>query len=130
MIPVAALALLDAQGRILVQQRPEGKSMAGLWEFPGGKIEAEETPQSALVREITEELDIVVSSDDLTPAGFVSEPLGTRQLLLLLFLCRKWKGTPDGKENQQIQWVDMDALEELPMPPADRPLLEQLKRYL
>ncbi len=104
--------------------------MAGLWEFPGGKIEPQETPQSALVREIAEELDIVISSHDLTPAGFVSEPLGTRQLLLLLFLCRHWEGTPAGKENQQIQWVDMAALGELPMPPADRPLLEQLKLYL
>lgn len=120
---VTAAALIDRDGRLLVQQRPEGKNMAGLWEFPGGKLEPDETPEAALVRELREELGIETDTACLAPATFASEPLGDRHLLLLLYICRKWRGTPQALEAAAIRWVRPIELHALPMPPADRPLI-------
>lgn len=127
---VTAAALLDADGRLLVQQRPAGKSMAGLWEFPGGKIESGETPEAALARELAEELGIVADPAALAPATFASEPLGGRHLLLLLYLCREWQGTPQPLEGGALQWVMPQDLRTLEMPPADVPLVETLLQLL
>lgn len=123
LLPVVAVALVDADGRILLQQRPPGKSLAGLWEFPGGKIEPGETPEAALIRELAEELGISVSTACLAPATFASAPLGDRHLLLLLFVCRKWEGTPRAIEASALTWVRPVQMHTLPMPPADRPLI-------
>lgn len=123
LLPVVAVALVDADGRILLQQRPPGKSLAGLWEFPGGKIEPGETPEAALIRELAEELGISVSTACLAPATFASAPLGDRHLLLLLFVCRKWQGTPRAIEASALTWVRPVQMHTLPMPPADRPLI-------
>lgn len=120
---VVAAALIDADGRVLVQQRPADKSMAGLWEFPGGKIEPDETPEMALVRELQEELGIETQTSCLAPAGFASEALGDRHLILLLYICRKWRGIPQAIEAPAIRWVRPIALHDLPMPPADKPLI-------
>ncbi len=123
LLPVVAVALVDADGRILLQQRPPGKSLSGLWEFPGGKIEPGETPEAALIRELAEELGISVSTACLAPATFASAPLGDRHLLLLLFVCRKWEGTPRAIEASALTWVRPVQMHALPMPPADRPLI-------
>ncbi|TZG27901.1 (deoxy)nucleoside triphosphate pyrophosphohydrolase [Sphingomonas montanisoli] len=123
MLMVTAVALIDADGRVLVQQRPEGKPMAGLWEFPGGKIEPGETPEAALIRELREELAIETQTACLAPAAFASEPLGERHLLLLLYICRKWRGIPQAVEAQALKWVRPVELHNLPMPPADKPLI-------
>lgn len=123
LLPVVAVALVDADGRILLQQRPPCKSLAGLWEFPGGKIEPGETPEAALIRELAEELGISVSTACLAPATFASAPLGDRHLLLLLFVCRKWEGTPRAIEASALTWVRPVQMHTLPMPPADRPLI-------
>lgn len=123
LLPVVAVALVDADGRILLQQRPPGKNLAGLWEFPGGKIEPGETPEAALIRELAEELGISVSTACLAPATFASAPLGDRHLLLLLFVCRKWEGTPRAIEASALTWVRPVQMHALPMPPADRPLI-------
>ncbi len=120
---VVAAALIDADGRVLVQQRPADKSMAGLWEFPGGKIEPHETPEAALIRELHEELGIETHSSCLAPAGFASEPLGDRHLILLLYICRKWRGIPQALEAPALRWVRPNALHDMPMPPADKPLI-------
>lgn len=122
-LPVVAAALIDGDGRILVQQRPPGTSMAGLWEFPGGKIEGSETPEAALIRELREELAINVSAACLAPACFASEALGERHLLLLLYVCRKWSGVPRPVHASALQWLRPAQLFTLPMPPADKPLL-------
>lgn len=127
---VVAAALVDQHGMILVQQRPEGKNLAGLWEFPGGKVEAGESPVEALVRELDEELDITVAADDLRPAGFASEPLADRFLILLLYICDKWSGVPKNLESAALSWASVDGLRQLPMPPADMPLVEQLALIL
>lgn len=127
---VAAAALVDADGRVLLQQRPEGKSMAGLWEFPGGKVEAGETPEAALVRELEEELGIITRHACLAPAAFASEPLGDRQLLLLLYVCRKWNGVPQLRHAAAIRWVRPAEMFALPMPPADLPLIGLLDAFL
>ncbi|MFD1951042.1 (deoxy)nucleoside triphosphate pyrophosphohydrolase [Sphingomonas arantia] len=124
---VVAAALIDGDGRVLVQQRPPGRAMAGLWEFPGGKIEPGETPEQALIRELREELAIDVSAACLAPACFASAPLGDRHLLLLLFVCRKWFGVPVPLEATALQWVRPVALHRLAMPPADRPLIGLLE---
>lgn len=120
---VSAAALVDADGRVLVQQRPQGKSMAGLWEFPGGKVEPHETPEAALVRELKEELGIDTDQSCLAPAAFASEPLDGRHLLLLLYSCRKWRGQPQPLHASAIAWRRPHELYALAMPPADRPLI-------
>lgn len=125
---VAAAALVDRDGRVLVQQRPAGKPMAGLWEFPGGKVEPGETPEAALVRELAEELGIDVNAACLAPATFASETLvgeagGERHLLLLLYACRKWDGVPEPRHATALKWVRPVGLHALDMPPADRPLI-------
>ncbi len=124
---VVAAALVDADGRVLVQQRPPGTSMAGLWEFPGGKIEPGETPEAALVRELHEELGIVVDHTCLAPAAFASEALGDRHLLLLLYALRKWTGIPEARHATALRWLRPVQLHTLAMPPADRPLIGLLE---
>ncbi len=123
LFPVVAAALVDQDGRILLQQRPAGKELAGLWEFPGGKIEPGESPEAALIRELAEELGISVSTACLAPATFASAPLGDRHLLLLLYVCRKWEGIPRAIEASALKWVRPVEMHALPMPPADRPLI-------
>jgi 8-oxo-dGTP diphosphatase len=123
LFPVVAAALVDGDGRVLLQTRPEGKAMAGLWEFPGGKIEPGETPEAALIRELREELAIDVEAACLAPACFASAPLGDRHLLLLLYVCRKWRGVPEAVEGGALRWVRPVEMHALPMPPADRPLI-------
>ncbi len=120
---VAAAALIDGDGRLLVQRRPEGRPMAGLWEFPGGKLEAGETPEAALVRELAEELAIDVEAACLAPACFASDTLGDKHLLLLLYVCRKWRGTPQAVHASALRWVRPVELYGLDMPPADLPLI-------
>ncbi len=123
MLLVVAAALVDADRRVLLQQRPAGKSLAGLWEFPGGKVEAGETPEEALIRELEEELGIAVPHACLAPAAFASAPLGDRHLLLLLYITRKWVGVPRALEAAGLKWVRPADMHALPMPPADRPLI-------
>lgn len=127
---VVAVALIDAQGRILLARRPEGKKMAGMWEFPGGKMDAGETPEAALARELQEELGIEVAASDLAPFVFASHPYDSFHLLMPVFLCRRWKGKPVPKEGQVLAWVAPDRLVEYPMPPADRPLIPMLRDFL
>ena len=127
LLMVVAAALVDRDGRLLVQQRPEGLSMAGLWEFPGGKLEPGETPEQALIRELGEELAIDVDHACLAPACFASEALGDRHLLLLLYVCRKWRGTPVAQHATALRWVRPVELHTLDMPPADKPLIGLLE---
>jgi 8-oxo-dGTP diphosphatase len=127
---VVAVALIDAAGKILLARRPEGKKMAGMWEFPGGKVDAGETPEAALVRELREELGIEVSANDLAPFVFASHPYDSFHLLMPLFLCRRWQGQPVPKEGQALAWVAPERLVEYPMPPADRPLIPMLRDFL
>jgi 8-oxo-dGTP diphosphatase len=127
---VVAAALVDRDGRLLVQQRPEGLSMAGLWEFPGGKLEPGETPEQALIRELGEELAIDVDHACLAPACFASDMLGDRHLLLLLFVCRKWRGTPVAQHASALRWVRAVELHGLDMPPADKPLIGLLEALI
>ena len=130
LMPVVAAALVDIDGRVLIQQRPEGKSLAGLWEFPGGKIEPDETPEDALIRELEEELGIVVPHACFAPAVFASAPLGDRHLVLLLYITRKWVGVPRALEATALRWVRPAEMHSLPMPPADRPLIGLLEALL
>ncbi|MEI9928852.1 MAG: (deoxy)nucleoside triphosphate pyrophosphohydrolase [Sphingomonas sp.] len=127
---VVAAALVDADGRVLVQQRPPGKPMAGLWEFPGGKVEAGELPEAALVRELAEELGIAVESACLAPAAFASEALGERHLLLLLYALRKWRGVPEARHARALKWLRPLELHGLEMPPADKPLIGLLEALI
>ena len=127
MLLVSAVALIDADGRVLVQQRSAHRAMAGLWEFPGGKVEAGETPEAALVRELREELGIDTQTACLAPAGFASEALGSKHLLLLLYVCRKWRGVPAALDAQGLKWVRPLELHGLAMPPADAPLIGLLE---
>ena len=127
---VVAAALVDRDGRLLVQQRPEGLSMAGLWEFPGGKLEPGETPERALIRELGEELAIDVDHACLAPACFASDMLGDRHLLLLLYVCRKWRGTPVAQHASALRWVRPVELHGLDMPPADKPLIGLLEALI
>lgn len=125
---VVAAALTNQDDEILLQLRPEGRSMAGLWEFPGGKVEADESPESALVRELKEELGVDVLLADLVPFAFASEPLGDRHLLLMLFTCARWKGEPTGLESPEVRWTKPADMDQLPMPPADKPLVRALQK--
>ena len=127
---VAAVAMVDADGRVLVAQRPEGKSMAGLWEFPGGKVHADETPEATVVRELREELGVDITESCLAPLTFASHTYETFHLLMPLFVCRVWKGTPQPLEGQALAWKRPVALAALPMPPADRPLVALLRDFL
>jgi 8-oxo-dGTP diphosphatase len=127
---VVAAALVDAAGRVLVAQRPQGKSLAGLWEFPGGKVESGETPEAALVRELAEELAISVEEAALQPIGFVSHAYPAFHLLMLLYGCRQWQGEPRGEQGQPLQWVAAADLAALAMPPADIPLLPVIKAFV
>ena len=127
---VVAVALVDGDGRVLLQQRPEGRAMAGLWEFPGGKVEPGELPEAALVRELREELGIDVEAACLAPATFASEPLAGRHLLLLLYACRKWKGMPQPLEASALRWVRPIEMHGMAMPPADRPLIGLIEALL
>jgi 8-oxo-dGTP diphosphatase len=123
---VVACALVDTDRRVLIAQRPEGKSMAGLWEFPGGKVEAGETPEAALIRELSEELGIETKQACLAPLSFVSHAYESIHLLMPLYVCRKWQGMPQAREHQALKWVRPQALRDYPMPPADEPLIAAL----
>ncbi|HEY0148805.1 MAG TPA: (deoxy)nucleoside triphosphate pyrophosphohydrolase [Allosphingosinicella sp.] len=127
---VVAVAMVDGEGRILVQRRAAGRAMAGLWEFPGGKLESGETPEAALVRELGEELGIVVEEADLEPGPFASADNGGRHMLLLLFLCRSWRGTPEALDADALQWVPPAEMGAMAMPPADVPLVAMLEKLL
>ena len=127
---VAAVALVDPDGRVLIAQRPAGKPMAGLWEFPGGKLHDGETPEAALVRELKEELDIDVTESCLGPFVFASHGYPDFHLLMPLYLCRKWNGIPTPREGQTLKWVMPDKLRDYPMPPADEPLIPMLRDFL
>lgn len=127
---VAACALVDADGRILLAQRPEGKSLAGLWEFPGGKVEAGETPEETLIRELEEELGIQTKIPCLAPLTFASHTYDDFHLLMPLYVCRRFEGIPSGREGQAIKWVRTSQLRDYPMPPADEPLIPFLQDLL
>ncbi len=127
---VSAVALIDVDGRVLLAQRPEGKSMAGLWEFPGGNVEEGETPEAALVRELHEELGIETWNSCLAPLTFASHAYDDFHLLMPLFACRRWNGTPHAKEGQTLKWVRKNQLRDFPMPPADIPLIPILFDWL
>lgn len=127
---VVAVALVDADGRVLIAQRPEGKSMAGLWEFPGGKVDAGETPEAALVRELAEELGLDVRASCLAPIAFASHGYDDFHLLMPLYVCRVWKGVASPREGQALKWVRAARLGDYAMPPADIPLVAQLQDLL
>ena len=127
---VSAVALIDADDRVLLARRPEGKSMAGLWEFPGGKVQDGETPEAALIRELDEELGIDTYESCLAPIGFASHAYDDFHLLMPLFVCRVWEGTPQPREGQKLAWVRPNAMRDYPMPPADVPLVAQLQDLL
>lgn len=127
---VSAVALIDVDGRVLLAQRPAGKAMAGLWEFPGGKIEPGEPPEAALIRELKEELGIDTWQSCLAPLTFASHAYDDFHLLMPLFACRKWQGIPQALEGQTLKWVRPAAMRDLPMPPADLPLIPILRDWL
>ena len=129
-ILVAACALIDSDGRVLLAQRPEGKVMAGLWEFPGGKVEAGERPEESLIRELNEELGIVVKEECLAPLTFASHVYPDFHLLMPLYVCRRWEGFVRGREQQKLKWVRPIELRNYPMPPADEPLISHLTTLL
>ncbi|HZD24666.1 MAG TPA: (deoxy)nucleoside triphosphate pyrophosphohydrolase [Alphaproteobacteria bacterium] len=130
LVLVAAVALIDADGRVLLQQRPEGKAMAGLWEFPGGKVEPGETPEASLIRELREELAIDVSAACLAPFSFASHAYEDFHLLMPLYVCRRWQGIVRPQEGQVLKWVRPARMEDYPMPPADVPLVALLRDLL
>ena len=130
LVLVAAAALVDADGRVLLARRPAGKVMAGLWEFPGGKLGADETPERALIRELREELDIDVEQSCLAPLAFASHGYDAFHLLMPLYICRVWYGTVTPREGQDLRWVRPARLGGLPMPPADAPLVAVLRDLL
>ena len=127
---VSAVALIDPDGRVLLTQRPEGKSLAGLWEFPGGKVEPAETPEAALIRELREELGIDTWKSCLAPLFFASHSYPDFHLLMPLFACRRWEGIASGREGQALAWVRPERLRDYPMPPADLPLIALLRDWL
>jgi 8-oxo-dGTP diphosphatase len=126
LVLVAACALIDTDGRVLIAQRPEGKPMAGLWEFPGGKVEQGELPEQTLIRELKEELGITVSEACLAPLTFASHAYPDFHLLMALFVCRRWEGTVTATEGQRLAWVRANRLRDYEMPPADVPLISHL----
>ena len=130
LVLVAACALIDADGRVLLAQRPEGKAMAGLWEFPGGKVEPGERPEQSLIRELKEELGISVSEDCLAPLTFASHAYPDFHLLMPLYVCRRWEGTVTPTEGQKLAWVRVNRLRDYEMPPADVPLISHLMALL
>jgi 8-oxo-dGTP diphosphatase len=130
LVLVAAAALVDGEGRVLVAQRPAGKSMAGLWEFPGGKVEAGETPEAALIRELREELSIAVAAAALAPLTFASHAYAEFHLLMPLYVCRRWQGEVRPRVHAAVQWLRPAELTRLPMPPADVPLIGALERLI
>lgn len=123
---VVACALVDTDRRVLIAQRPEGKHMANMWEFPGGKIDPGETPEAALIRELREELDVETKQACLAPLSFASHTYEHMHLLMPLYVCRRWQGTPVAKEHQALKWVRPQALRDYAMPPADEPLIAAL----
>jgi 8-oxo-dGTP diphosphatase len=127
---VVAAALVDDEGRVLIAQRPQGKQLAGMWEFPGGKVEAGETPENALIRELEEELGIVVKKACLAPFVFASHTYDDFHLLMPLFLIRRWDGEPEAREHTAIKWVRPTAMRDYPMPPADLPLVAYLCDFI
>ncbi len=130
LVLVVAVAMIDVDGRVLLAQRPEGKHLAGLWEFPGGKVGAGETPEAAVVRELREELAVDITESCLAPLTFASHAYEDFQLLMPLYACRVWKGTPTPMEGQALKWVRPLAMKSLPMPPADGPLVAMLRDFL
>lgn len=126
LILVAACALVDSDGRVLIAERPQGKSLAGMWEFPGGKVEPGERPEVALIRELSEELGITVKEPCLAPLTFASHTYEHFQLLMPLWICRRWEGHVSGREGQRLAWVKPGRLRDYPMPPADEPLIPVL----
>jgi len=130
LVLVSAVALIDVDGRVLLAQRPEGKSMAGLWEFPGGKVEPGETPEAALIRELHEELGIETWQSCLAPLTFASHAYADFHLLMPLFACRKWTGIVQPREGQALTWVRVNKLRDYPMPDADLPLISILRDWL
>jgi len=130
LILVTACALLDADNRVLIGQRPPGKAMAGLWEFPGGKVEPGETPEDAIIREIAEELGVKVTKACLAPLTFASFDYPDFHLLMPLYVCRRWEGTPVAREHSALKWVRANRLRDYPMPPADEPLISHLADLL
>jgi len=127
---VAACALIDVDGRVLIAKRPQGKQLAGLWEFPGGKVEPGETPEACLIRELSEELGIEVNAACLAPFVFASHLYETFHLLMPLYLCRRWTGMVQAKEHEALAWVRPEILTDYPMPPADAPLVAWLRDLL
>jgi 8-oxo-dGTP diphosphatase len=127
---VAAVALIDSDGRVLISKRRDGKELGGLWEFPGGKVEQGERPETALIRELKEELEIDVSESCLAPLTFASHAYDDFHLLMPLYVCRRWKGIVRGAEGQEIKWVMAAKLKDYPMPPADIPLIPHLVELL
>jgi 8-oxo-dGTP diphosphatase len=130
LVLVAACALIDADGRVLIAERPAGKTMAGLWEFPGGKIESGERPEETLIRELKEELGIAVSETCLAPLTFASHAYPDFHLLMPLYVCRRWEGNVQAREGQKLTWVKPNRLRDYPMPPADVPLIAHLTALL
>lgn len=130
LVLVSAVVLVDSDGRVLLAQRPEGKSMAGLWEFPGGKVETGETPEAALIRELGEELGIDTWSSCLAPLTFASHAYDDFHLLMPVFICRRWSGTPVAREGQNLTWVRPARLRDYPMPAADLPLIPIIRDWL
>ena len=130
LVLVAACALIDADGRVLIAERPPGRPMAGLWEFPGGKVEAGERPEDSLIRELNEELGIVVKEACLAPLTFASHAYADFHLLMPLYVCRRWEGTVQPLEGQRLAWVRPNRLKEYRMPPADVPLISHLTSLL
>jgi 8-oxo-dGTP diphosphatase len=130
LVLVVAVALIDADGRVLLTQRPPGKAMAGLWEFPGGKVHTDETPEAALIRELREELDIDVAEACLAPLTFASHRYERFHLLMPLYACRRWNGAVTAREGQALAWVRPARLDDYAMPPADKPLVAVLRDWL
>ena len=126
-VPIVCVALIDGDDKVLLQQRPPGKAMAGLWEFPGGKIVEGESPEAALCRELVEELGVHVAETNLVPLSFASHRYESFHILLLLYLCRVWQGTPVAREGQVLAWVAPPRMSEYPMPEADKPLVARLQ---